>query len=766
MRLVPGQRRIEISAGAFALFGGSRVAGRCGRWRAEVGREWHAALQAEENPAEGWRFEVAVKTFWVEDGWTLAVDGRIDQLRENAEEILVREVKTVSGPLPRPEEFWREERRHFFVQLALYCLGLRQRPENAGKKVRGELLLVEPATGMRQLLSPTEPAEEWIGPSARLLAQWGESRGRSRMRLEHLRFQMPFAEMRPEWLAAREELARRDEPVVLLEAPTGFGKTALALEDALRRLRDGEVARIVYATGKNSGRIQVRRELERMVDPGALRVLTLHAKEEHRVADTPEAEEIWRANWRRAGIDPERLFAEGKTDLAAVRALGAAAGVPPWEITRALLPLTEFLLCDYNYIFSPRQAGVLENLPGWDDREALLIVDEAHNLPARAAEARSWRAEENAAARAGKALERAGAPREWRRQWAAWTEYLEGLVRADRLTLEQEYWTRDLCEEIGRLWTEQPLFGLEPEDEDVWETLALPEEILATLDDAAAERYLLRVPEPGVLAGECLEAAEEIGARIRGFGRAVLMSATLAPAEEFLESCGLAEEAAAGFLECAAEWRRHAYTVAVDTRVDTRLKSRERHLRTTAETVLALGEEPPVVVFFPSYRYAEAVRTYVAALDPGFQVVVQPAGTTPAEQEAFVAEALVAAHGIFLVLGGGLAEGIDLLGGKVERAMVVSPGLPEVNAVQAARRTLLEKSGGREDGFRRVFLVPALRKVNQALGRLVRGPGQKAKVLLHCRRFAEAACAELLAEEYRGGEEIRREEDLARWLRE
>lgn len=619
---------------------------------------------------------------------------------------------------------------------------------------------------MRQLLTLAEPVETWIAPEARALAQWGESRWRSRVRLEHLRFRLPFAEMRPEWLTAREELARRDEPMVLLEAPTGFGKTALALEDALRRLRDGEVARIVYATGKNSGRIQVRRELERMVEPGALRVMTLHAKEEHRVADIPEEEEVWRTNWRRAGIDPECLFAEGKTDLAAVRVLGSEAGVPPWEITRALLPLAEFLLCDYNYIFSPRQAGVLANLPGWEDGETLLIVDEAHNLPARAAEARSWRAEENEAMLAGEALERAGASREWRRQWDAWTEFLEGLVTADKLTLEQLYWTRDLCEEIGRLWTEQPLFGLDPEDEAVWETLALPEEIGGLLDDAAAERYLLRVPEPGVLAGECLDAAEEIGARIRGFRRAVLMSATLAPAEEFLESCGLAEEIAAGFLECEAEWRRSAYTVAVDARVDTRLKTRERHLRTTAETVLALGEEPPVVVFFPSYRYAEAVRTYVAALDPGFQVAVQPAGATPAEQEEFVAEALVAAHGIFLVLGGGLAEGIDLLGGRVERAMVVSPGLPEVNAVQAARRALLEKMGGREDGFRRVFLVPALRKVNQALGRLVRGPGQRAKVLLHCRRFAEAACEELLAEEYRGGVKIRREEDLARWLRE
>ena len=45
-------------------------------------------------------------------------------------------------------------------------------------------------------------------------------------------------------------------------------------------------------------------------------------------------------------------------------------------------------------------------------------------------------------------------------------------------------------------------------------------------------------------------------------------------------------------------------------------------------------------------------------------------------------------------------------------------------------------------------------KVNQALGRLVRAPGQHARVILHCRRFLEPTYASLLASEYQLGTNV------------
>ena len=63
-----------------------------------------------------------------------------------------------------------------------------------------------------------------------------------------------------------------------------------------------------------------------------------------------------------------------------------------------------------------------------------------------------------------------------------------------------------------------------------------------------------------------------------------------------------------------------------------------------------------------------------------------------------------------------------------------------------------------------MYQIPGLQKVNQALGRLVRAPGQKAKVLLHCRRFADTSYSSLLAMEYQFYREVASESELHDWL--
>jgi Rad3-related DNA helicase len=144
-------------------------------------------------------------------------------------------------------------------------------------------------------------------------------------------------------------------------------------------------------------------------------------------------------------------------------------------------------------------------------------------------------------------------------------------------------------------------------------------------------------------------------------------------------------------------------------------------------------------------------------------VALQQRLTDLAAQTAWVEAALAEADALFLVLGSSFAESIDVLGGRVTRAMVVGPALPEVNAVQRARMAALAPLG-REGAFRRVYQIPGMQKVNQALGRLVRAPGQRAKVLLHCRRFAEPSYADLLDPDYRHGAQITTDAELSAWF--
>jgi Rad3-related DNA helicase len=319
-------------------------------------------------------------------------------------------------------------------------------------------------------------------------------------------------------------------------------------------------------------------------------------------------------------------------------------------------------------------------------------------------------------------------------------------------------------------------------------------------------------PRAGELAVTCLDAGPAIGAAIREFGGVVLATATPGPADAFAEACGLAdfplaapapdpdrpdrlgtlnrrdtrrlftqvtrgrellaaeaarESAALAVIRAQTPWRTGAYSVAVDLRVDTTFQQRTRHHDVTAATVAALaaasGSGRAAAVFFPSYAYAEAIARTLADRWPELPVALQPRQRDLSAQAAWVESSLTESAALFLVLGSSFAESIDLLGGRVTHAMVVGPALPEVNPVQRAKLALL-KDLGRDAAFDRVYRIPGMQKVNQALGRLVRAPGQRAAVLLHCRRFAEPGYARLLAEDYQSGRQISRDEELADWL--
>lgn len=251
----------------------------------------------------------------------------------------------------------------------------------------------------------------------------------------------------------------------------------------------------------------------------------------------------------------------------------------------------------------------------------------------------------------------------------------------------------------------------------------------------------------------------------------MLMSATLRPLDHLLAACGLVEKEVT-FLRSAAPWRGMGYEVAVDMRADTRLKSRYRSIPLTAETIADLcaassepsdgGPSRPVAALFPSYKYAQSVADALEDSGLFLRVAIQPRGLDLEGQRLFVEESLGGVDVLMLVLGSGFTEGIDALGGRISHAIVVGPALPEADAVQKAR---MEQAGSRSRAFHDVYIVPGIRKVNQAIGRLVRAPGQSAKVLLHCRRFAEPDYGALLDEDFRPQEQISSRGELMGWLR-
>lgn len=774
MEIHPSRKWITLSVREFAEF--QEVALRkpgsgAGTWRAAVGSSWHRKLEAETAEAiPRARFEIPIEMTWPYRDWSIRFQGRIDQLNPTGDSLEIIEVKSVEAPLPLPEDSIPERFPGYLNQLATYCVLAAQLEGVESRPIRGVLLLVDISSGLRQRIPLGEEAHSLFEKQLSRLYPFLQSRWTGFQRRSNLVIHPPFQQYRDgqrETLEATGRALNRGS-CILLEAPTGFGKTGIALEECLNLLKAGSCDRLLYLTSKSTGQLQALRQLQQMIpwDENPPRYFQVRNRREH--GDEPAFAEVLSPRdqlqrWRRSGLSPYNLLEEAPLHLDRIRTLAADAGLPPYEITRAALPFADIWIGDLNYVFGPDNRSLFENVPGFQPERSALIVDEAHNLPSRTAGALSTRESAAAVDALFDELTLRAAPRPIRSAVTHWFAFLEGLKPAAAHAATVQYEVRDHLDSLTRALNSHPLDwrDLSPETAD---HLYAFYTLRARLQREDLE-MLYWSPDPGVLEITCLDAASEIRQQLDRFGHTLLMSATLRPFESFALSCGLAP-GAVQVLEAPAPWRDSAYAVAIDSRVDTRWKERDSHFGRTAETIRLVAEAATgtVAVFFPSYRYADTIAQYLQASDPLLRIALQPRARSLQEQEDFLRQALLFDDVLFLILGTGFSEGIDSLGEAVNEAIVVGPALPEVNAVQRARMDRLREQD-RDQAFRRVYQIPAMQKINQALGRLVRAPGQSARVLLHCRRFAQTDYQELLAPEYRGGPNLRDEDALLAWIR-
>ena len=777
------QRRIALSVSEFAGFRqviDGRTQSYRGKdpWRMRRGIAWHQAEhQALHDSNREGDSEHPIEASWQEQGWTFQLRGRVDQIEfPKAGTCLIREIKTVGTPLPVAVNDLQAIHADYFAQLATYMVLASVMPATADSDLKGELLFIEPASGIRQSC-PLEPAQAKILFDQQLdhWLQFLHARERATLRRKSLQIKPAFAEWREgqeEVLVALQERSADSRPI-LLEAPTGFGKTGVILQYALEALKQQRFERILYLTSKSTGQLETLRQIQSMAADGLL-ILPMRNRREHaqdcfcKGGGDPRscAEACTIANGGELDLlKPESLFENATFGVESARAIGAKLRICPYTLSRSLLPYADVWIGDYNYVFAPSGKGVFEDCPGFQPEHTLLIIDEAHNLPERVSSALELNLSAASLDNAIAAASDQGA--RWHDPTAlpALASWLDEQQASNGLSLRALYELTDLLELVNNCLQRSAI---------PWDAIdLLSAECLGSLPQwleqlhGEMDNWLCWAPERACLRLTCLDPSATIAAAIAPFAQTLMMSATLQPFDDFAQACGLGGNSYSR-LQGSAPWRDGAYRVAIDARVDTRLKSRDKYYTVTAETLIAcsnIDPQLPVAVFLPSYRYAEAVREYIGVLDPGLRVALQPRGETLAGQAEFIETALLMSDLLFLILGSGFAEGIDQLGGRVQRIVVVSPSLPEVNAVQAASmQRLIDLGCDRDNAFHQRYRIPGSRKIRQALGRVVRAPGQTAEVILHCKRFAEAESRQLFEPDYQAQAILKNNRDLLNWL--
>ncbi|WP_165954196.1 ATP-dependent DNA helicase [Seongchinamella unica] len=540
----------------------------------------------------------------------------------------------------------------------------------------------------------------------------------------------------------------------MLEAPTGIGKTAAVLYPALKALGRHKHEAVVFVTSRTVGRRSAEDCLGLMARAGMdASSLSLTAKESICFSpgrachgdDCPFA----RGYYDRLPRALAEAVGHGVLDRPAVETIARAHQICPYQLALDLLPWVDIVVADMHYVYS-LTAGV-GSLMARDERRWTILLDEAHNLPERAREMYSARLSKAELMR----VKRSSSPEAKRA--------LEKVNRA-MLALQKEDWGEEVFREelpaglvnslgdvvaaVGRAMADDPRFV--PANPQLMNFYFALLQWLRVAENWGREyRLQLKRGEgsQGLSLGlNCLDPSRLL-ARCQARAHAVIaFSATLSPQHWMRQLTGLDESAVCRRLD--SPFSEAQLQVELETAIDTRYRQRDRSAPELGRRLSRFLREAPgnCIVYFPSYRYLGAVLALMKE-DESLWRERRLWQQLP-EQSLEDRDGLFQALGnhdnmaAFCILGGVFSEGIDLPGELLSAVAIVGVGLPQVGSERENLRDWYQQAYGA--GFEYAYLYPAMQKVDQALGRVVRTTTDNGRALLVDSRYAWPAYRSLL----------------------
>lgn len=669
----------------------------------------------------------------------------------------LEEIKTHRGDLSRIREHQRALHR---AQLRAYG-ALLCRQENLKTL---ELALVYYDTGKDRETPVTETAtagELWqeLEALCKQFRAWAEQEEHHRelrdARLSGLRF--PFSDFRPRQRQLAETVYKNSlkSGTLLLEAPTGLGKTLGTLFPALMALPAARQDRLYYLTCRNTARqlavdaIRRLRAAQRTPEFWPLRTLELVSKDD--ACEHPD----------KACHGESCPLAKGFFDrLPDARAEAVQAGatltqevlskialgheICPYFLAQEMARWCDVVIGDVNRMFD--QSALLHGLIRQNQWRAAVMVDEAHNLVDRGRGMYSVRLDQQRLLRIRKAAPKVLKPH-LDRTARAWQGVIRDQSDAGDAPVFLDSLPSAVTGSLLGLVSGLTDFLAENPPDLVLQELLFESVAFMKLADSFGDHSLCEFRREGrgraSLTIQNLVPADFLRERFEAASSVLLFSATLSPGVYYRDLLGLPEDSR--FTSLPSPFTADQLQVNFTPRISTRQAHRQASAQPIAQLIAQQFRERPghYLAFFSSFKYLNDVSEALAVGAPDVPQRAQHPGMSPQQRTDFLAGFREASGSVaFAVLGGVFSEGIDLPGDQLIGAFVATLGLPPFDPWHEILRDRLQQRFGA--GYDYTYLIPGLQKVAQAAGRVIRTPEDEGVIWLIDDRFLRPPVRKLL----------------------
>lgn len=731
----------------------------------------HSSYQNKQG--NNYQSEYFLKESFFVDDFSFSLEGRADGVYQRNNLYYINEIKSTTDDLLN----YFESQKEWHIGQAK-CYALMYAHENNLKKIGIQLTYISQLNHkfklFKKFIFKVEELEQYVDGLLReylsfykLIYNRGKRRNKSAKNLP-----FPFANFRfgQRTLAKYSYGIANEGGILFCEAPTGIGKTISTLYPCVKSFANGQNEKIFYLTAKNSGKEAAHNAISLMREKGLLiSEIIITAKE--KICPFPESgcnpDECPYAKdyyTKLRVVLTESIKNENSFTRDKILEIADKNAMCPFELSLDLSLFVDVIICDYNYFFDP--FVYLKRYFDTPMNDALVLVDEAHNLVERGRDMYSASISRGAFYKARKCLRLIDHPKiktaaKKISKFFDSYEWMEGESKIgmfSRTTLLDFEKFNVSATDVSRHFSKE----LDNDFKNFAFDFSRFTHLLSLFDSSFA--LCVRKNQFDLSFNLlCLDPRQFLADTLEKVKGKIIFSATLSPANYYIRMLG--GKINNPMLTLSSPFNKDNLCLMVAPNLSVRYKDRDNTISTVAEFIKTVIESKigNYFVYAPSFDYLLKLLPFLTFLD--VNLIVQEKDMSEDSKKVFldnfVENPQKTTVGL-VVVGGAFGEGIDLLSDRLIGVIVIGVGLPQLCFEREQIREYFDVN--EERGYTYSYINPGINKVMQAVGRVIRSEQDRGVALLIDDRYLNATYHDLFVNQWSNYHVVTSKNDIKTYL--